>query len=646
MNSRYLSAYYFICLTLFLMFVVSDSPVYAQEIIKNYHSHIVIETDGSLIVTEEITVVAEGKEIKRGIYRDFPTQYKDIYGNYYHVKFELLAVMRDGQDEDYHTESIQNGIRIYIGNKNNFLKHGSHKFTLQYYTNRQLGFFDTFDELYWNITGNGWAFPIEYASATIQLPPNISIHQIETEAFTGAAGEKGQNFVVSTPDDHSVLFATSKPLPLHHGISVVVDWPKGFVKEPDLKTKLQWFFADNQATFMGAVGLIILWTYLVLSWLKVGKDPKQGIIYPQYKPDKQHSPASMRFVQRMGYDNKTFSSALVNMAVKGYLTITMKRKYFTIEKIAQSAQLSLGESAIARSLFKKKDQIILKQTEHSTISKTISAHKKALERDYEKKYFTTNNRFLFPGWFISIIILAVTIFFIESVDARALTVFFSIWLSFWSIGVAFLSISAFKAWKAAHNILTFVGALFSTLFAIPFLAGEAIGLFLFWQNAGAGVLLIFILTIVTNILFYQWMKAPTLKGRKLLDQVDGFKYYLTVAEAEEMQYTHSPEQTPELTPALFEKYLPYAMALDVEQQWSQKFNTIFSQLEQQGQPHSPQWYSGKHWNTHNLSGFSSAMGSTLSSAVSSSSTAPGSSSGSGGGGSSGGGGGGGGGGGW
>ncbi|MCW8929237.1 MAG: DUF2207 domain-containing protein [Gammaproteobacteria bacterium] len=631
-----------------VFFLLTSLNCYAMEVIKNYESQIIIEPDSSLIVTEKITVNAEGKEIKRGIYRDFPTRYKDIHGNNYNVKFEILSVMRDGQTEDYHTESLSNGIRIYIGKKNHFLKQGTHTFTIQYYTNRQLGFFEQYDELYWNVTGNGWAFPILKANASIKLPPGVSINQIATEAYTGAQGDKGKNFVVSTLDDTTVFFDTTNSLPLHHGLSVVVNWPKGYVQEPSQQEKILWFFQDNQATLVGFMGLATLWFYLFFTWLKVGKDPEKGVIYPRYYPDKEHSPASMRFVQRMGYDNKAFSSALVNMAVKGYLTITMKTKYFTIDKIGGAANLSLGESAIARSLFNRKNQVVLKQEEHSIISKAISAHKKALTRDYEKLFFNTNKMALLPGWIGSVIILAITIFSIESSEARAVSAFFTVWLSIWSIGVTFLSIMAYHAWKNVQGFLTLLPALGATAFATPFIGGEVAGLYFFWQNAGSGVLLVFILTIITNILFYEWMKAPTLKGRELLDKVDGFKQYLMVTKTEELQQKNPSGQLPELTPELFEKYLPYAMALDVEKQWSERFSSIFSQLEQRGEHHKPLWYTGRHWDTHNLTGFSSAMGDTLNSAISSSSTAPGSSSGGGGssGGSSGGGGGGGGGGGW
>ena len=116
---------------------------------------------------------------------------------------------------------------------------------------------------------------------------------------------------------------------------------------------------------------------------------------------------------------------------------------------------------------------------------------------------------------------------------------------------------------------------------------------------------------------------------------------MTTAEEERLKVLHPPEQTPEL----FEKYLPYALALDCENEWNAKFAAVLAAAAAAGAT-APLWYSGSHWNSGDLGGFTDSLGSSLSSTISSASTPPGSSSGSGGGGSSGGGGGGGGGSGW
>jgi uncharacterized membrane protein len=159
-------------------------------------------------------------------------------------------------------------------------------------------------------------------------------------------------------------------------------------------------------------------------------------------------------------------------------------------------------------------------------------------------------------------------------------------------------------------------------------------------SLGAGIVLALLAFI--NILFYHLLKAPTLKGRRIMDKIEGFRMYLSVAEKDRLNVLNPPAKTPQL----FEMYLPYALALDVEQRWSEQFAEVLSQAAASGREYRPSWYHGSGWSSFHAGGFAAGLGSSLSGAISSSSTPPGSSSGSGGGGFSGGGGGGGGGGGW
>jgi uncharacterized membrane protein YgcG len=165
-------------------------------------------------------------------------------------------------------------------------------------------------------------------------------------------------------------------------------------------------------------------------------------------------------------------------------------------------------------------------------------------------------------------------------------------------------------------------------------------------KSGGGPTFLVIATIiamfVTLVFFAIIMKRPTLRGRKLLDEMLGFKDFLEIAEKDELNLRNPPEKTPQL----FEAYLPYALALGVDQQWSERFAQVLAAIrDPKGGGYSPSWYSGA-WNTARLSQTTSELSSSLGAAISSSVTPPGSTSGGGGGGFSGGGGGGGGGGGW
>jgi len=216
------------------------------ERILDFYSHIEVHEDGHLIVTERIEVVSAGNKIKRGIYRDFPTVYKNRSGKKMRVGFKVLGVLKNDRPEAYHTESRTNSQRIYIGRKNVFLKPGTYTYTITYRTDRQLGFFKDHDELYWNVTGNDWQFTIEQAGATVILPPRAEV--IEATAYTGRRGAKGQAFTQSYDETGNVTFETTRPLRSGHGLTIAVAWPKGVVAEPSFKDKLNYAARDNAST--------------------------------------------------------------------------------------------------------------------------------------------------------------------------------------------------------------------------------------------------------------------------------------------------------------------------------------------------------------------------------------------------------------
>jgi uncharacterized membrane protein len=227
--------------------------------------------------------------------------------------------------------------------------------------------------------------------------------------------------------------------------------------------------------------------------------------------------------------------------------------------------------------------------------------------------------------------------------------FMCTWLSGWSAGVAMLLLQAFRNWRSVfrsrHSGIFNIGsAIFITLFALPFVGGEVAGIY-FLSTATSSAVIIFLLSAIgMNVLFYHLLKAPTRAGRRVLDTIEGFAVFLSATEKDRLAMLNPPEKTPEL----FERYLPYALALDLEQAWSEQFSDILSAAaaEKGGAGYSPIWYSGTAFSALSAGDFASSLGGSFSDAISSSSTAPGSGSGSGGGGSSGGGGGGGGGGGW
>ena len=605
-----------------------------QERILSFDSRIDVFADGGIVVTETIRVVAAGQKIRRGIYRDFPTRYTDARGRRVKVRFEILEVLRDNRPEDFHTQQLSNGVRVYMGKKDRFLQPGETIYTLAYRTDRQVGFFEQYDELYWNVTGNGWEFPIDQARAVVQLPRGAYV--VQSAAYTGPSGAKGQDYEIDE-NIEEIGFATTRTLGPREGLTIAVAWPKGYVQAPDASAKLGYWLSDYRGLGATFGGLILLLAYYAAAWWKVGRDPAGGAIIPRYGPPKNVSPAGMRFVRKMGFDNKALAVAVVNMAVKGVLTIVEDKKggYRLETTDNRNAALSRGEASVRKHLFPPgRNSITLKKRSHKRVRAALKALRTRLGTEYEKNYFLKNTNYFVPGIAISVLALGGIVLTASQVPVA---LFMLVWLSGWSAGVYTLVAKVIDAWRSRQV----VGAMAMTLFAVPFVAGEIFGIGMLATAISIPSLILFLGIVAANLLFYHLLKAPTLAGRQMMDEIEGLELYMRVAEKERLNLLNPPDRTPEH----FEALLPFAMALDVENEWNAQFADVLAKAAVDpaaGHRRSPAWYRGHT----SFNGLASSLGSSFAGAVSASSSAPGSSSGSSGGGSSGGGGGGGGGGGW
>ena len=625
-----------------------SEPSQSAEIIHSYDSKILLRADGSMRVVETIRVTAAHEQINHGIYRDFPTHYRDRWGEKVDVKFEFQGAKRDGQPEDWSVEGRGNGVRVKIGNKDTLVPIGEHTYELTYETNRQVGFFQDHDELYWNVTGNGWIFPIAKATAEVTLPGDPKKEQVTLAGYTGPEGSTAQDFTGEV-DAHGVSrFATKHYLNAYEGLTIVVMFPKGLVVEPSREQRVRWFLDDNKPAMVALLGLLVGLLYQFGAWSAVGKDPAPGTVMVRYTPPDGFSPGAIRYLRRMAYDDKVFAALIVDMGVKGYLRIDQDdagKFKVTRTKHHDDKSLSDDEAILADTLFENSELIEFEQINHTRIKSAIDAVKGALAKKLEQHYFLTNGKYMWP----SLAIMAATFLAVLSfsdTEMIPVALFMCVWLSIWSLGVAALLVSVASAWKHAMHAkgwgkLSYGGALFITAFAIPFVGGEIFGLGMFARATSIVATAVLAAFGVSQFIFHELLKAPTHAGRDLLDQVDGFREFIGATEDMERKYPL------DRSPATFEKFLPYAMAMDLEEVWTAKFATVLAAAAAAGAAtahgYSPAW---TNMSGSGFSSFSSDLGGSLSSAISSSSTAPGSSSGGGGGGSSGGGGGGGGGGGW
>ena len=632
---------------LLLLAVVGQAA--AAELIRDYHADIAVAVDGTLTVTETIEVQAEGQEIQRGIFRDFPLYARDADGRTVEVDFDLLSVERDGEPEDYHTESIAGGVRIYAGSADVYLDPGAYTYTITYTTGRQIRFFEDHDELYWNVTGNGWRFPILKASATVILPDGV--RPTKTAYYTGYEGSTQTN-ARSEPTADGVYFETTERLGIGGGLTIVVGLPKGAVAAPSGTQGALWWLRDNINTLLGLGGLVLVLLYYLRSWLAVGRDPAAGIMVPRWDAPDGLSPALVNYIDNKGFSGEgwtALSASLIDLAVKGYVVLEDLERSITVRRTDKpvKGRLPSGQASLIAAFGAPGESFTIDKANGKKVQSVGRKFRGAIEKEHRGKYYKDNSGYIFGGVVLSIVALAALLIF-GSLSEDTIGLMFAPIM----IGI-FLAIFAVRLGKGARRsaplpvrIISIVGLAILGLVALAMGAFVLLAIFIDFSEIHQLPALVGIGGIVMlNGLFFFLMGAPTPIGRKLMDGIEGLRTYLTLAEKDRLNMQGAPKMSPQH----FETLLPYAVALGVEKPWTRTFETWLASAEAGAAAgaYEPGWYIGAHPGDFGgrIGGFSSSMASTIASTI----PAPPKSSSSGfssGGGFSGGGGGGGGGGGW
>ena len=546
-------------LWLSLLLALAAPGLHAEERILADDIDIRVLADGRLDITERIQVRAEGRALHRGIHRDIPTRYRDRSGQPVAAGLEVLEVLRDGVREPWRTRRIAGGVRVEIGDDRFLPLPSEPVYTLRYRTTRQLGFFADRDVLEWTAIGFDGALPVERASVRVELPAAVPVQDMHAEAYTGPADAQGRDYRVALSATGSARWTLTRMLHPHEGLAVVLAFPKGLVTPPTRQQQLVWLLRDNLGLLVAVAGLLLLLGYCVLRWRKLGRDPAAGTVVVRHDPPPGFSPAGLRYVKRMGYDNRCFSADLLACAVDDHLHIRREREGKTtrwdIQRTRAGANTlpTMEQRALLTALLPDaQDAITLEAGDGERVREARRAHEAALRRRCQPAMFRLNG---------ASVLIALGIAVVFGASAIVLAV----------IG----------------------GGLPLTLAAVA-------------------------LMLPVLVLFAVLVKAPTAEGRQLLDQIEGLRRYLSVAEKPRMQAPGG--EAPALDAARYALLLPYAVALDVEDAWTKKFTGAVGAATAAAAVNGYGWYSGIA--ITDLGRFGRSMGNSLATRIAAAAAPP------------------------
>lgn len=547
-----------------LLSIVLVHTAMAAELVTSFDQTIIVDRSGSLQIVEAIEVNAEGKAIRRGIFRDFPLEFTNAAGRKKRVDFSVTSVERDGQPEEWRQEGLDGGTRIYVGRpdmdgKTYLLDRGKHTFRITYRTDRQFRFFDDYDELYWNVTGNGWQFPIVKASATIILPDGVKPQRLAY--FTGVANATGKNATaVSQPD--KIVFSTTRSLAKGEGLTVSVMLPKGSIVVPD----------DTPAVITAAAfGLLVLVAYHFLAWRRAGRNSSPGVLVPVWDPPENVSPAVANYIDNKGFPNgvgAAMSAALLGLAVKGYVKLDDLGERLLVHSTGKLLSETLDNSEfVLMNAIRPRDPLVFDRKDDAEVRRVAWAFRKVIERDHEGRYFKSNASYLGGSLLLTLAMLGVVSMSSRDGGGFAMAIVFGLF----ALMIGGLTTFLHRRGVSRRTRL-------SAIWCLVVLFGFIASMFIVAMASDRpetvrpeGILLAgLIMAIVgVNFVFAPFIETWTKLGARAIGQIDGLRQYLSLADEGRMVVQDDVRMSPEH----FDRLLPYAAALGVEKKWSQVFET-------------------------------------------------------------------------
>jgi uncharacterized membrane protein len=539
-------------LWLFLFVAIQTKSAAAERtlVIERFNATIQVSVDGS--ISAEETIVPRFTGVWNGIYRTIPVEYRTPQGLNYTLRLQIESITDDvGQPLRYESSRERQYRKLKI------YVPGATDTTrvvkLRYRVSNALRFFEEHDELYWNVSGDEWDVPIESASARVQLPEGVT--GIRATAFRGAYGSTEQSSVSIEPD--GVRVETSRGLGMREGLTIVVGWNPGIVHRP---TAIERTAAVVYSNVPLAIPVIVFVGMLNL-WRKRGRDPRLGPIVTLYEPPSQMAPAELGTLIDGRPDMRDITAGIVDLAVRGYVHIaeTETERFFGLSSHTDYTFTVKGDRSTWSALRDHERHLLEALFEGSADSVRLS--------DLKNKFYRK-----LPGLRDDLYSGLVNGGFYGARPDR-------VRLLYIVIGVVI------------GGAIVYLGGWITGSLGMQALAAVVAGV------ASAAII----------VLFGWFMPSRTPRGARELEKVLGFREFLSRVEGDRLERMIK-------TPEMFEKYLPYAMALGVEDSWAKTFDGIYTQ--------PPSWYSGPGGVgmfrpsafTHNLGVMSAAAASTMTSA--------------------------------
>lgn len=583
----------------------------ADERILEYAVCARLEEDASLIVTERLTVHIESEAIRHGIYRIYPVRERVGEDGLRHYGFEVLSAKLDGKPVPYSESDQGFTVGVAIGDPNVMAPLGKHTYELVYRTTGHVRFLEDHDEIYYNVTGNFWEFPIDHASFVLELPHEEA--PTMTRAYTGNRGADGTDYRMTGLSS----FETTRSLDIGEGLTIVVGWEKGLIPQPP--ETLANIMGANRLPILFGIPLVQLLVFLLLRY--VWTHNKKNTVIPLFSAPEGMSPGAVACLRKRDFPALMLQTDILWAAVNGYLRMSLRNKK-TIILTKTDPALKKRSRPLAEWVLRRLGDftlILFKHGEITTIDMLKDKKKKhdreggeapvlistylLLKDSYAKRLKGLWQRSRLPGILSSILGLGLFYLVMDrgiyhpglimddyySADMMVIIPGFI-------IALAMLFGYGFKKSRAVFSGIRRVAGMTLSVLMIFVLAFTLLIL--------VDGDLVFCAGFCASVLIAGWGVSHTCarlsdKGNRLDTMIRGLEMYIRTAEKERLAKINAPEDTLEK----YEEILPYAAALGCADAWQKRFEPLLRHLD-----YAPDWMEDEELETgFNISSYTTII---------------------------------------
>ncbi|MBD3401324.1 DUF2207 domain-containing protein, partial [candidate division GN15 bacterium] len=500
---------------LLAVIVVAPSVSAAYFTIEHFHSDIAVHTDASCTVRE--TILVEFHRERHGIYRDIPFKYRDEFGSSVLRPVTVVSVTDDrGNERPTKVTREGSAVRIRVGDPDRYVR-GMQTYVITYRVDNAVLFFDEKDELYWNVTGTYWETSIGRVTAVITPPMGATEASFDYGCYTGGYGSRLSECTWDVTDE-GVRFESTASLDDREGMTVALAWDKGVVTEPSAWQQFLWRtnLRENWVFILPILAL----GFMIFHWHRRGRDPNvREAVAVQYDPPqfkgKSILPAEAGTLIDESLDARDITASVISLAVNGYLRITEKSEKILFFDTTDYELTELKQPDEELSEFERNLMRALFPGGATTVQ--VSQLKNKFYKSLSGLKKSAFRLLVQKGYFLT-----------DPNKVRGKYVLYALLVGF----VLFFVTNAIASYSPLKNVIASI------------MCAAIVALF-----AGA-------------------MPAKTRRGALALNHIKGFQEFMNRVEKERLERLGEKD--------IFYRYLPYAIALDVADEWARAFEGIYT----------------------------------------------------------------------